>query len=173
MFTPVPQRIQRAHRSPLSPGRAGAGMAAAMLGLQRTAGNAATVFAEQLIQRNNGQAPKANIPNPGARRGPDQRSDDRGYLRQISLRRSAHGRPGHRRRLDLESFCKPAAMPAGFIGPLPPSASTSSTAAGCGCRCMAGSGHTWTIVVDDASWPHTNFDDDAADVLSRCSSAAR
>ena len=27
---------------------------------------------------------------------------------------------------------------------------------------MVASGHTWTIVVDDGAWPHTNFDDDDA-----------
>jgi len=42
-------------------------------------------------------------------------------------------------------------------------AESSSTPTGCGCICdLAASNNQWTIVVDDASWPHTNFDNDAA-----------
>lgn len=42
-------------------------------------------------------------------------------------------------------------------------AQQSTTPAGCGCICdLVASSHLWTIRVDDGSWPHTVFDDDAA-----------
>ena len=42
-------------------------------------------------------------------------------------------------------------------------AEQSKTPAGCGCICdLVNSAHVWTIRVDDASWPHTVFDDDDA-----------
>jgi hypothetical protein len=41
-------------------------------------------------------------------------------------------------------------------------AEKSSTPTGCGCLCdMIASANAWTIVVDDVSWPHTDFDDPA------------
>lgn len=45
----------------------------------------------------------------------------------------------------------------------PAPATTSKTPTGCGCLCdMVYSKHKWTIKIDDATWPHTLFDDDAA-----------
>ncbi len=42
-------------------------------------------------------------------------------------------------------------------------AERSATATGCGCICdIANSKNLWTILVDDARWPHTDFDDDDA-----------
>jgi hypothetical protein len=42
-------------------------------------------------------------------------------------------------------------------------AEASKTPTGCGCICdIVGSAHLWKIQVDDGSWPHTVFDDDAA-----------
>ena len=42
-------------------------------------------------------------------------------------------------------------------------AAASTTPAGCGCICdLVASAHLWKIRVDDGSWPHTVFDDDAA-----------
>lgn len=42
-------------------------------------------------------------------------------------------------------------------------AEQSKTPAGCGCICdLVKTAHLWTIRVDDSSWPHTVFDDDAA-----------
>jgi hypothetical protein len=42
-------------------------------------------------------------------------------------------------------------------------AQASTTPAGCGCICdLVTSAHLWKIRVDDGSWPHTVFDDDAA-----------
>jgi hypothetical protein len=61
------------------------------------------------------------------------------------------------------SFCSPAAVPPDFIGPPTPSAKNTGTETGCGCICdIAGSANQWKILVDDNSWPHTDFDDDAA-----------
>jgi hypothetical protein len=46
--------------------------------------------------------------------------------------------------------------------PLSP-ALLSPTASGCGCLCdLVSSKHAWKIRVDDAAWPHTDFDDDDA-----------
>lgn len=58
-------------------------------------------------------------------------------------------------------FCQWTSLPPGSVGPPSPSpAHKSSTPAGCDCLCdMVGSAHTWTIVVDDVDWPHTDFDD--------------
>jgi hypothetical protein len=58
-------------------------------------------------------------------------------------------------------FCTMPPLPKGSAGPpFQSPAQTSATPVGCGCLCdMIGSAHPWTIVVDDASWPHTRFDD--------------
>jgi hypothetical protein len=151
-------------------------MAAAVLALQRTAGNAAAgqvaaalagaVARSRGIDRKvNVKDPKTNIPNPGGK-GVVQTNGAtiEGYLTDLC----GDGRPA----VDTAtgavtiagSFCSTAPLPPDFVGPPAPSAATSSTKAGCTCLCdMIASPHTWTIVVDDGSWPHTDFDDhDAA-----------
>ncbi len=64
------------------------------------------------------------------------------------------------------SFCtRPQATLWGFKMPWSAAspAEQSKTPAGCGCICdLVNSAHLWTIRVDDGSWPHTVFDDDAA-----------
>lgn len=61
------------------------------------------------------------------------------------------------------SFCNPTADPPGFVGPPAPSAKNTGTETGCGCICdIVNSSNQWNIKVDDASWPHTDFDDDDA-----------
>lgn len=63
-----------------------------------------------------------------------------------------------------KSFCTVPPLPPGLLGPpsLSP-AQASKTPAGCGCICdLVDSKNLWTIQVDDASWPHTVFDDEDA-----------
>ena len=180
----MPERLHagpsaEAEAAPLAPaaaGRGGAGIAAAMLGLQRTAGNAAArqvaaALAGQIAARRGVQRtvavkdPKAKIPNPGGK-GVDQTNAAtiEGYLKVLCADGGVTVDAGTGAVTISSSFCSSAPMPPGFVGPPSPTAATSSTAAGCGCLCdMVASGHTWTIVVDDGAWPHTDFDDhDAA-----------
>lgn len=186
--------------APAAPGRAAAGMAATLLGLQRTAGNAAAGrFAGQLhpppraaargLQRREREQPEgaaalagavaarrgvqrtvkvkdpaANIPNPGGK-GVVQTNGAtvQGYLADICAAGAAKVDGGSGVVSLDAAFCVPAAMPKGIAGPPATPAVTSTTPVGCGCLCdMIGSAHTWTIVVDDVSWPHTDFDDLAA-----------
>jgi hypothetical protein len=56
------------------------------------------------------------------------------------------------------NFCTPTPLPPGSAGPpSPPPALLSKEPAGCSCLCdMVGSANAYTIVVDDADWPHTS-----------------
>lgn len=176
-------------------------VAARLLGLQRTAGNAATrrlvgqlrpspprggralqrrgreeppaaaaaladaVAARQGVHRTVKVAnPKANIPNPtGKGVVQTNAATIESYLKDICLEGSVTVDAASGNVSITASFCSPAPMPAGFVGPLAASAKTSSTPAGCGCLCdMVSSKHAWTIVVDDVAWPNTKFDDLAA-----------
>lgn len=62
-----------------------------------------------------------------------------------------------------KDFCTPQTVNVPFIGPLTTSpAQVASTATGCTCLCdMVASKNAWRIVVDDANWPHTLFDNNA------------
>lgn len=63
-----------------------------------------------------------------------------------------------------KSFCTaPALLPGQFGPPSLSPAQASKTSTGCGCICdMVDSKNLWTIKVDDASWPHTVFDNEDA-----------
>ena len=152
-----------------APGRAAYGLAATVLGLQRTAGNRAVMAAlaaRRGIDRTvSVKDPKSNIPDPTGK-GVKQTNAAtiQGYLNDICSDGGVTVDAATGAVSLTSSFCNPAPTPPGFVGPPAPSAATSSTAVGCGCLCdMVASKHAWTIVVDDASWPHTDFDDhDAA-----------
>ncbi len=62
------------------------------------------------------------------------------------------------------SFCTaPVPLPPGEAGPLALPSTLSKEPTGCGCLCdMVSSANAWSIVVDDAAWPHTDFTDPAA-----------
>ena len=168
-----------AEAAPLAPAaaaRGGAGMAAAVLGLQRTAGNAAArqvaaalageIAARRGVHRTLAvKDPKKNIPNPtGKGLVQTNAATIEGYLKDICGGGGVKVEPGTGAVSIPGSFCNTAPPPPNFVGPIAPNAATSSTPVGCTCLCeIIASGHTWTIVVDDADWPHTDFDDrDAA-----------
>jgi hypothetical protein len=108
--------------------------------------------------------PKGNIPNPtGKGLVQTNAATIESYLKDICSEGSVTVDAASGDVSITASFCNPAPVPAGFVGPLLPSAKSSSTPAGCGCLCdMVGSKHAWTIVVDDVAWPNTKFDDLAA-----------
>ena len=56
------------------------------------------------------------------------------------------------------NFCSPTPLPPNIAGPPSPSpAQRSKEPTGCSCLCdMVGSANAFTIVVDDADWPHTS-----------------
>jgi hypothetical protein len=121
--------------------------------------------ADRLSRKVNVDKPGDSIPNPGGAGAVQTNAKTiENYLKTICATGGVVVDPGSGNTTISASFCTPAALPPGFVGPPAPSpAQASGTATGCGCICdLVNSAHTWTIKVDDASWPHTNFDDDDA-----------
>lgn len=108
--------------------------------------------------------PKSNIPNPGGKGAAQTNAKTiEDYLKTLcpdgagSVKVDA----GSGEVSIAKSFCSPAPSPKGFIGPPDPSAATSAFKTGCSCICdFTASAHPWKIEVDDADWPHTEFDSD-------------
>lgn len=165
---------QRASGGPISGATVGSGGHAA----RRNASAAGTALALRVspgaigaqappsIQRTLTVAdPANNIPNPGGK-GVTQTNAAtiQDYLRTLCKAGSptVGAKSGT---VDVaKSFCTPPTQPPGFVGPPAPApAELSATPTGCTCICdMVQSKNAWKIVVDDASWPHTVFDDSAA-----------
>jgi hypothetical protein len=106
--------------------------------------------------------PKDNIPNPGgAGLVQTNAKTIEKYLKTLCPTGSVAVDPPAGTAAINASFCTPVALPAGVAGPPGPApAQTSKTATGCGCICdLVNSAHLWTIIVDDAQWPHTIPDD--------------
>jgi hypothetical protein len=109
--------------------------------------------------------PGDNILNPGGKGLVQTNAKTiENYLKIICSAGSVTVDPASGKTTIDKGFCTPAALPPGVAGPAGPSAAqTSATATGCGCICdLVNSPHQWTIRVDDASWPHTDFDDNDA-----------
>jgi hypothetical protein len=186
--------------APRAPAQA-AGLQASVLGLQRTAGNAAVARIsgdraalarcaacgpakprigapvpedEELLHAGRGalqravlartvtvQNPGTNIPNPtGSGAVQTNAATVQSYLSTLCPAGGVSVNTGTGAVTLSAGFCG-TSLPAGFVGPPSPSpANTSTTPVGCGCLCdMTASAHAWTIVVDDADWPHTSFAD--------------
>ncbi len=120
-----------------------ASLAATMLGVQRTAGNAAAAqLAAALARRLKVADPGKNIP-----------TNKTNKLKQTN---------GATVSVYLDRLC-----PAGKVHVDPKSGevtlgakATSSTTTGCDCLShMIGSKHKWKIEITDTGWPHTKFDD--------------
>jgi hypothetical protein len=108
--------------------------------------------------------PGANIPNPGGTGVVQTNAATiQAYLQQLCAAGAVTVNAASGAVALSAGFCAAPTNPPGFVGPPAPSgAQASSTPVGCGCLCdMIASGHTWTITVDDAQWPHTSFDDHA------------
>jgi hypothetical protein len=127
------------------------GRAERLLALQRTAGNRAVGRA---LQRSlSVRDPAQKIPNPGGT-GVDatNAATIEGYLQNLCSV-GAVAVDGTSGLVSMKKgFCdkKDAASPS--------AAESSATPTGCGCLCdMTLSANDWSIVVDDAEWPHTKF----------------
>lgn len=108
------------------------------------------------------QSPGKKIPKPGGK-GLDQTNADtvQNYLQKLCK----SGSPKVSSSGDVaigKGFCSPIEVPIPFAGSveIPAPATWSKTPTGCGCLCdLVHSKHSWKIMVDDSSWPHTVFDD--------------
>lgn len=111
--------------------------------------------------------PRNNIPNPGGSGLVQTNAATvEGYLTTLCSSGSVSADAGTGVVSIDRAFCTQPTMAPGEYGPPAPSGAQSSRQpAGCGCICdMVYSGHHWTIEVDDANWPHTTYDSDAAAV---------
>jgi hypothetical protein len=110
------------------------------------------------------QNPGGNIPNPGATGVVQTNAATiQTYLQQLCATGGVTVNTGSGAVSLSGGYCAAPALTAGTMGPPAPSpAQSSTTPVSCGALCdMVGSAHVWTIVVDDAAWPHTSFDNDA------------
>ncbi|HEY4677147.1 MAG TPA: DUF4157 domain-containing protein [Candidatus Angelobacter sp.] len=108
--------------------------------------------------------PADNIPNPGGKGAVQTNAQTiQDYLKTICPTGGVIGDAKTGVVTINASFCTPKALPSGVSGPPDPSpAQKSATATGCGCICdLVNSSNQWNIVVDDGSWPHTDFDNPA------------
>jgi hypothetical protein len=109
-------------------------------------------------------APDALIPNPDGKGKVQTNAAAIGsYLTTLCPSGSPSVAPGAGAVAIAPAFCSAPALEPGTAGPPAPSgAQKSATATGCGCICdLVQSPNLWTIKIDDADWPHTNFDDEA------------
>ncbi len=109
--------------------------------------------------------PKSNIPNPGGKGAVQTNAKTiENYLKTLCPEGGASVKvdPGSGAVGIDKTFCSPVALPKGVAGPSSPApATTSKFKTGCSCICdFTASVHDWKIEVDDADWPHTDFDDD-------------
>lgn len=109
--------------------------------------------------------PKAKIPKPRGK-GLDQTNGVTvgQYLNTLCTSGAPSVSPGTGEVAVDKKFCTWTTWSLGPLDlPAPPPALLSKTPTGCGCLCdLVHSPHLWTIKVDDASWPHTRFDDEDA-----------
>lgn len=109
--------------------------------------------------------PKSNIPNPGGKGAVQTNAKTiEDYLKTLCPEGAASVKvdPGSGAVSIDKTFCSPVALPKGIAGPPSPApAETSKFKTGCTCICdFTASAHDWKIEVNDADWPHTDFDDD-------------
>jgi hypothetical protein len=106
--------------------------------------------------------PTANIPNPGGK-GIAQTNAD--TIEQYLSELCPDGTPKVDKAGDVmmsSGLCSKELVGPSFMGPLTAKQQRVKTLTGCTCLCdMIGSANLWKIFVDDTSWPHTRFDDDA------------
>lgn len=114
--------------------------------------------------------PRNNIPNPGGGGLVQTNATTiNNYLTTICSGGSVATDAGSGVVSMNRAFCTAPALAPGEYGPPAPSgAQRSREPTGCGCLCdLVSSPHLWTIEVNDADWPHTDFDDnDAANGLT-------
>lgn len=109
--------------------------------------------------------PKSNIPNPGGKGAVQTNAKTiEDYLKSLCPDGAASVKvdAGSGAVSIDKTFCSPVALPKGMAGPPSPApATTSKFKTGCSCICdFTASAHDWRIEVNDADWPHTDFDDD-------------
>lgn len=109
--------------------------------------------------------PKSNIPNPGGKGAVQTNAKTiEDYLKSLCPDGAASVKvdAGSGEVSIDKTFCSPVALPKGIAGPPSPApAQTSKFKTGCSCICdFTASAHDWRIEVNDADWPHTDFDDD-------------